>query len=90
MTWSVTRGARTGNPGTEFFFATSSDLINWSAPVPILGTDPVWTKYASLLDPTDTSMNFEHVGQTPYLYYAKGAGGRQGRNIMRVMVKFSR
>jgi hypothetical protein len=88
MTWSVTTRGN-GKPRTEFFFAISHDLINWSAPIPILGTDPAWSKYASLLDPTDTSMNFEHIGQTPYLYYTKGIGNK-GRNLMRVMVKFSR
>ena len=59
------------NPQTQaagMAYTLSSDLINWGPQVRIEGL-PSGYIFASLLDPTDTSRNFENTGQDPYLYY---------------------
>lgn len=58
------------NNATPIQYSTSPDLIHWSTPQSILGLPvPQGTLlYGSLLDPTDTSRNFENIGQDPYLY----------------------
>ncbi len=73
-----------------FFFSVSSDLINWSGRIPIAVTnlDTAMTPYPALLDPTDTSRNFEQTGQQPYLYYTQLHKGLN-RDLMRVQIKFS-
>ncbi len=73
-----------------FFFSVSPDLINWSMrmPVTIEGLGASFTPYPSLLDPADTSRNFERTGQEPYLYYTVFHGGLN-RDLMRVQIKFS-
>lgn len=85
-------------PGVTYF-STSPDLFTWTVPrriegdVPQLGKTPsgVSLPYASLLDPTDTSMNFENVGQTPYLYFTVDHAGFGGynRDLYRVQVEFT-
>lgn len=76
----------------KFYFSTSPDLITWSAPTLIAGTDTAGIHYASLLDPTDTSMNFEFTGQKPYLYYTKDVKNNGGpdRNLVRVPIAFTK
>jgi hypothetical protein len=75
-------------PG-PFFFQTSPDLMTWSPPVDIDGIDSVHVlQYPSLIDPADTSRNFENTGQTPYLYYSRV--NKDGtRDLARVQVKFA-
>ena len=70
-----------------FAFSLSEDLIHWSASTPIAGVDPSNAAYPSLLDPTDTSRNFENTGQTPYLYYTHMNGGLD-RDLLRVQLRF--
>jgi hypothetical protein len=73
-----------------FFFNLSHDLLNWSAPQPIsiTGLDTSTTPYPSLLDPTDTSSNFERPGQNPYLYYTQLNPDNLG-DLMRIPLSFS-
>jgi hypothetical protein len=73
-----------------FFFSVSQDLINWSGlmPINVRNLDTSMTPYPVLLDPTDTSRNFEKTGQQPYLYYTQFHGGLN-RDLMRVQIKFS-
>ncbi len=81
------------NNWSEISYATSTDLINWSTPQTILALNQsqvngltIW--YGSLLDPTDTSRNFDNLGQQPYLYvvYGKPSGNR---DIIRQQIRFT-
>ncbi len=78
---------------TQVSYATSSDLLNWSTPQTILALNQsqmngltIW--YGSLLDPTDTSLNFDNLSQQPYLYlvYGKPSGER---DIVRQQIRFT-
>ena len=73
-----------------FYFSVSPDLINWSMrmPIAINGLDTSHTPYPSLLDPMDTSRNFENTGQTPFVYYTLLHDGLN-RDLMRVQIGFS-
>jgi len=80
-------------------YSTSTDLVNWSQPQYILQYSPggvgtfgqangLTLLYGSFLDPTDTSLNFDKMGQQPYLYlvYVKPNGGR---DIVRQQIQFT-
>lgn len=73
---------------TNVTYALSDDLLHWSTPQLILGLPvPGMTLYyASLLDPTDTSRNFENVGQEPYLYFTV----LLSRDIIRQKIRFTK
>jgi hypothetical protein len=79
-----------GQTPLGFFFSFSRDLIDWSRPLrlKIDGLDPLKAPYPSLLDPRDTSRNFENTGQTPYLYYTQLHGGLDN-DLMRAQLRFS-
>lgn len=89
---SLVGGVGSGTYHDRVYFQTSRDLIHWSDPVGIEGTSfSSKFAYPSLLDPTDTSRNFENTGETPYLYLTRFNNGTSGldRDIMRVQIKFS-
>jgi hypothetical protein len=87
------------------FFQTSDDLMNWSEPLMIRGSDApnfrflqltkspdrpsAFMAYPSLLDPTDTTLNFERTGRRPYVYYTVNHGGTD-RDLYRVQIEFTR
>jgi hypothetical protein len=80
------------NNDTHVMYSTSQDLLNWSAPQTILAlsqsqVNGLTLYYGSLLDPADTSRNFDNIGQQPYLYlvYAKPNGDR---DIIRQQINF--
>ncbi len=77
-------------PPRGFAFNVSWDLMNWSAPTMIStpGLDGATTAYPSLLDPIDTSLNFERSGLRPYLYYTQQHPGTFG-DLMRIPLRFS-
>jgi hypothetical protein len=62
-----------------FYYSLSDDLIHWTPRKLIMEAKFPWTPdllgevllYPSLLDPNDTSRNFEKTGQRPYLYYTR-------------------
>jgi hypothetical protein len=62
-----------------FYYSLSDDLIHWTPRKLIMKAKLPWTPdlqgevllYSSLLDPNDTSRNFEKTGQRPYLYYTR-------------------
>lgn len=70
-----------------FFFTLSADLIHWSKRYLIVQTtlagfctadpqlseplEPVAVQYPSIVDHTDTTINFEKAGRMPYLYYVR-------------------
>jgi hypothetical protein len=76
------------------YYSTSTDLLNWSALQTILALDQdqvngLTLYYGSLLDPTDTSRNFDNLGQQPYLYLVYGKVGNVERDIIRQQIRFT-
>jgi hypothetical protein len=80
-----------------FLYSTSQDLITWSAPrlvkeapVPFppcaSGPNVGREYYPSLIDHTDTSVNFENTGRTPHLYYMRYNDNALNRDLVRVPV----
>ena len=80
------------------YVQTSADMTSWSKRVR-LKTDGIFqstqprgtprkTWYFSLLDPSDSSRNFDRIGAKPYLYYVeyadRTAKRRNARKVMRV------
>ena len=84
-----------------FFFATSADLVHWSTPqllvqttltfTPCGGPDPPvgGDTYPSLIDPSDTTVNFENIGQTAYVYFTRFIDKGPNRDLLRIPVRFS-
>jgi hypothetical protein len=88
-----------------FFYALSADLIHWSAhrflveaSLPWCAADPsqpgvlepVIVAYPSIVDHSDTTVNFEKAGRTPYLYYVRINGDNLDRDVMRVPLTFTK
>ncbi len=89
-----------GGPGEVvggFFYALSTDLINWTSPRFIRAAYIPWccfdwsrtgaiaAVYPSIIDHADSTPNFERPGQTPYLYYTRpNDGGGLNRDLVRV------
>jgi hypothetical protein len=87
---------------TGFYYSLSDDLVNWSmrkllmrAKLPFWETDQSgeFVLYPSLIDPDDTSRNFEITGQRPYLYFTRRhpiTAANQGldRDLVRVRIEF--
>ena len=72
-----------------FVFNVSNDLMNWSSPMSI--STSMFAKdgtcYPSILDPTDTTLNFEKPGRFPYLYFS--APCKSTRNgVLRARLEF--
>ena len=87
-----------GPTNCGFHFSLSSDLVNWStqqliapahlpAPsqceVPGAGLTGSFA-YASIIDPDDSSTNFETPGRTPYKYYTRFNDNIEDRDVVRV------
>jgi len=79
-----------------FYYSLSNDLIHWMPMKLLMETKSWWPldgredafAYASLIDPNDTSRNFERTGQRPYLYYTHWHRD-SGRDLVRVPIEFS-
>jgi len=79
-----------------FYYSLSDDIIHWTPRKLIMEaryqTEFDWPgdvlKYPSLIDPNDTSRNFEVTGQRPYLYYTRKHQGLD-RDLVRVPIEFS-
>lgn len=91
----------TKRPVHGFYFARSDDLIHWTDRKLIMEAKLPWTPdlpgevilYPSLLDPEDTSRNFERTGRRPYLYYtrmhpATPENNGLDRDLVRVPIEF--
>jgi len=88
------------------FYALSADLIHWSdqkllAEAKVFDfcdtnpqspgvLEPVKVWYSSIVDHSDTTINFERAGHTPYLYYVRFNQGVYDRDVMRVPLTFTR
>ena len=93
-----------GRIACGFFFELSADLIHWSqhrqlteAQLPWCQADPsqpviepVTVLYPSLVDHTDTTVNFETIGRTPHLYYKRFNDGGLDRDLVRMQLSFTR
>jgi len=88
---------------TGFYYSLSDDLVNWSMRKLLMQAElPYWKKdprseevvlYPSLIDPDDTSRNFEITGQRPYLYFTRmhpATAKNEGldRDLVRVRIEF--
>lgn len=74
-------------------YTLSQDLINWSKPVLFLQNQNVpqgIVAYPSLLDPTDTSRNFEMSGREPYVYLMRWDGSSLNRDLIRQKIRFTK
>jgi hypothetical protein len=86
-----------------FYYSLSDDLIDWSPrklirEVVLPDTyrcgdrDPLF--YASILDPTSGSRNFETSGRRPYLYFTRmhyrACQQTSDRDLVRVQIEFSK
>jgi len=70
-----------GVSGPGFYYNTSDDLVNWSAPRLLMNAELPWTyecqdgpeqlRDPSLLDDDSTSRNFDTIGQRPYLFFTR-------------------
>ncbi len=100
-----TGGQVEGRNVCGFFFSLSTDLIHWSDPQLLVeakltycptvtpgpgAVETLPTLYPSLIDHSDTSINFERAGQTPYLYYTRFNDGGLDRDLVRVPLTFTR
>ncbi len=69
--------SRTGVSG--FYFSLSDDLVHWTPKQLLMKADlahivnyhPPYLAYPSLVDPNDTSRNFEITGASPYMYFTR-------------------
>jgi len=84
-----------------FHFALSPDMVNWSAQqliapayvpapsqcqAPNAGGLAGSFAYASIIDPNDTTTNFEAPGRTAYIYYTRFNDNTENRDLVRVPV----
>jgi hypothetical protein len=87
------------------FYMLSADFVHWSEPQLIAEAKPAWCPvdplkpgllepvpimYPAIVDHGDTTVNFEHVGRTPHLYYTRFNDGGLDRDLVRVQLTFTR
>jgi hypothetical protein len=78
-------------PFDGVYLATSADLIHWDPAVKIVSMhnakiEQGELRFPVLLDPNDTSRNFENSGQTPYLYFALQHDGVNTIDVVRQQI----
>jgi len=88
-----------------FYLQLSSDLIHWSRATLVVEAtlrgcpadpgapgvlEPVEVIFPTFIDHADTSVNFENIGRTPYLYYVRFTNGNLDRDVVRVPLTFTR
>ncbi len=78
------------------FYSLSSDLFNWTESTKVFDDDidgdnipDSQYAYPSLLDPEDTTRNFENTGQEAYIYFVRFNGGLD-RDLLRQKIRFCR
>jgi hypothetical protein len=97
-------GAQPWSPVCGITFALSKDLIHWT-PLQVLKKESLTqpgcradpsgkigsAAYETLVDPTDTSVNFEVTGQRPYLYLIRwrSSSNESMRDIVRLPLTFN-
>ncbi|MFC2028691.1 hypothetical protein ACFLTX_02065 [Chloroflexota bacterium] len=93
-------GQSTNADISGFYFSLSDDLVNWSRMQLIMpadslvtaGFEPPFLAYPAIVDPDDTSRNFEVSGQTPYLYFTRvnGMDPNLDFDLLRIRLEFSK
>jgi hypothetical protein len=90
-----------GNLVDGVYFATSPDLFHWTKRRLLWRQqvfndwqpgDPNPIGYASLIDPSSHSRNFDTVGRRPYLYFVRdqwNSVNRSNRNLHRIRIEFN-
>ena len=88
-----------GHSKGGFSYALSTDLVNWTYKKLIYPMNGSGTKdtipglqfgdYPSIIDPQDTSRNFEYTGRDVYLYYSRAGGGEMGSKLYRMKIRFN-
>lgn len=83
-----------------FYYSLSDDLIHWTPKQLLMKADlantvnfqPPYLAYPSLVDPSDTSRNFEVTGQSPYMYFtrANSMSPSLDFDLLRVRIQFSK
>lgn len=82
-----------------FYYSLSDDLIHWSPRQLIMEGKPIWaewlpgdsTDYPSLIDPNDTTRNFEVTDQECYLYFTRWHEGTMyDRDLVRIPIQFTK
>ena len=77
------------------YMAYSKNLLTWRRAKVLNVPDKYHYRYPSLLDPLDTSRNFEVIGQEPYLYYVEymdhedSSPDEMNRDLRRVKISFN-
>ncbi|RMD83861.1 MAG: hypothetical protein D6815_05500 [Candidatus Dadabacteria bacterium] len=79
-----------------FYYSLSSDLVEWTDAQLIMEARLPWTSeppgdflvYPSILDPRDTTRNFETSGKTAYLFYTRWHSGLD-RDLVRRPIEFA-
>jgi hypothetical protein len=94
-----------GRATCGFFYALSADLIHWSEPRLLVEAsldwcaadpsqpgvlEPVIVAYPSIVDHSDTTVNFEKAGRTPHFYYVRINGDNLDRDVVRVPLTLTR
>ncbi len=94
-----------GRQSCGFFFELSADLVHWGKPQQLVEAQHTWCNvppqvpsplganlvgYPSLVDHADSTVNFERIGQTPYLYYTRFNDCCLDRDLVRVPLTFTR
>lgn len=86
-----------GPSGPGFYFSLSGNLVEWSAPRLIMEVETRQTAapgepflaYPTLIDPDDSSRNFERPGKRAYLYYTRfNRDAPTDNDLVRVPVEF--
>ncbi|MGD8624302.1 MAG: hypothetical protein PVJ34_07195 [Anaerolineae bacterium] len=82
-----------------FYFSLSEDLVHWTPKQVLMAADLVQTTggatpylaYPSIIDPGDTSRNFERPGRRPYLYFSRFNGTQPlDIDLLKVSIEFSK
>ncbi len=84
-------------PTPGFYYSISDDLIHWAPKKLLMATDLAQTSvgpflaYPSLVDPENTSLNFDITGQSPWLYYSRFKNfSLEDVDLMRVRIQFNK
>lgn len=95
----VALGVGTSARGVSgFYYSLSDDLVHWTPKQLLMQADlantvnfkPPYLAYPSLVDPSDTSRNFEVTGQSPYMYFtrANSMSPTLDFDLLRIRVQF--
>lgn len=95
----VAMGVGTSARGVSgFYYSLSDDLVRWTPKQLLMQADlantvnwkPPFLAYPSLVDPSDTSRNFEVTGASPYMYYTRinAMSPTLDFDLLRVRVQF--